>query len=146
MAEKSKRSAVKTLDDAGIKGGSPTDRIIGMLLERTEAVRELHEAMRAEFRGMIDTHSEVKSMMVRLVERLEHHEKADFEAFGTIHGSFKDLGMKIDNLGIQILTATNATAIQKAQFNAGWRVLAVLGGLLFAAFAIFAIFFNHNWR
>ena len=134
------------LDDANIKGGSPVDRVIGMLLERTEAMRELHESIREEFRGLIDTHAEIKNTMTRIGEKIEAHEKTDLAAFASVNASTAAIGGKIDSLSAQINAATTAAIIQKAQFNAGWKVIVVIGGLATAAFAIFAIFFNHNWK
>ncbi len=134
------------MDDAGIKGGSPQDRIIGMVLERTEAMRELHESMRKELRGLIDTHSDIKGVMTRISEKLEAHEKADLASFESVNKSSAAIGVKMDNLMQQITTATTASVIQKAQFNAGWKVIVVIGGLVMALVGVFAIFFNHNWK
>jgi hypothetical protein len=142
----SKIDTAQLIDDAGIKGGSPTDRVIGMLLERTEAIRELHDSMREEFRGLIDTHADIKNMMARLAEKHESHEKSDLAAFAAINQSNASVGAKVDSLSLQITAATTASVIQKAQFNAGWKVIVVIGGIATAAFAIFAIFFNHNWK
>lgn len=136
----------EALDDAGIVGGSPVDRVIGMLLERTEAVRELHETMRAELRELVDTHADVKAMMARFGERLEAHEKVDVAAFASVNASNQAILTKLDNLSAQINTATTASIIQKAQFNAGWKVIVVIGGLAMAVFGIFSIFFNHVWK
>jgi len=134
------------IDDAGIVGGSPQDRVIGMLIERTEAIRELHDSMREEFRGLIETHSEIRNMMVRMTEKHENHEKSDLVNFAAINQSNASIGAKVDSLSLQLTAATTATVIQKAQFNAGWKVIVVIGGIATAAFAIFAIFFNHNWK
>lgn len=140
----------KMLDDAGIKGGSPTDRIIGMLLERTEAMRELHENMRTSFKeeiaSLMETHADIKNMMTRMSERQESHEKSDLAAFAAVNNSNASIGAKIDSLSLQLNAATTASVIQKAQFNAGWKVIVVIGGIATAAFAIFATFFNHTWK
>lgn len=145
-----KRPHAQMLDDAGIKGGSPTDRIIGMLLERTEAMRELHDAMRKSFKEEIDslmaTHTDIKNMMIRISEKQENHEKSDLAAFAAVNAGHASIGAKIDTLSAQINAATTASVIQKAQFNAGWKVIVVIGGIATAAFAIFAIFFNHDWK
>lgn len=141
-----KDTTEQLLDDAGIIGGSPVDRIIGMLLERTEAIRELHESMRAEFRGLIETHAEIRNMMLRMADRQENHEKSDRESFASINLSNSTLGIKLDSLSGQIAVATTASVIQKAQFNAGWRVIVTIGGSAIALFSIFAIFFNHSWK
>jgi hypothetical protein len=137
------------LDDAGIIGGSPIDRVIGMLLERTEAMRELHESMRGSMREelhqMSATHADIKITLSRIMERQDNHEKNDLAAFATVHSSNARIDVKLDNLGQMIGAATTASVIQKAQFDAGWKVIVVVGGLVAAAFAIFAIFFNHRW-
>lgn len=136
----------RLIDDANIIGGSPTDRIIGMLIERTEAVRELHTSMREEFRSLVDTHADFKNAMARMIERQESHEKSDAVAFTAINNSHTSIVSKLDNLSLQINTAMTEAVIQKAQFNAGWKVIVVIGGVVAAAFAIFAIFFNHAWK
>lgn len=136
----------KLIDDANIKGGSPVDRIIGMLLERTEAIRELHDATREEFRGLVTTHADIKNMMTRVGERQENHERNDAASFEAVNVSTTAIGTKIDNLSSQITAATMASVIQKAQFNAGWKVIVSIAGMAMALFAIFAIFFNHPWK
>ena len=102
--------------------------------------------MRAEFRGLINTHTDIKNMMTRMAERHESHEKADTIAFTAINTSTASISAKIDGLILQINSTTTASLIQKAQFNTGWKVIVVIGGLVTAAFAVFAIFFNHNWK
>lgn len=135
----------RSLDDYGIKGGSPIDRIIGMLLERTEAVRELHDAMRVELRSLIDTHADVKAMMATLAERMENHERSDTAAFQNVKNTVGDLGAKIDALSASVLAATTAGVVQKAQFSAGWKVLVVIGSIAFFVSGVFFGFFNHKW-
>lgn len=141
-----RKAPEQLMDDANIKGGSPTDRIIGMLLERTEAIRELHDSMREEFRGLIDTHADIKNMMSRMADRQEQHERVDRDSFTAVNNSNAAISAKLDNLATQISTSTTASIIQKAQFNAGWKVIVVIGGIATACFAVFAIFFNHNWN
>lgn len=145
----------RLLDDASIKGGSPADRIIGMLLERTEAMRELHASMRTEFRRFIDTNSDIQTTLIRITDRMEAHEKADALSFESIRGSVLALGAEvkashvsltaeITALKVSLEAATVAAVIQKAQVNAGWKVITVIGGIALAVISIFAIFYNHK--
>ncbi len=142
----SQNNKERVLDDAVIVGGSPTDRIIGMLLERTEAIRELHDSMRQEFKLLITTHTDIKGMMVRMGERQDSHERNDTSAFTAINSSHATIVAKLDSLSAQINAARNEAIIQKAQLTAGWKVIVVVGGIIAACFAIFAIFFNHAWK
>jgi hypothetical protein len=130
--------------DTRILGGSHTDRAIGMLLERTEAVRELHEAMRREFKDLVITNANVNTMMKTIMDRLEAHERADTAAFAGINRSFDALVTKIDTLSADMRSANMSSRIQKAQFDTGWKVIVVVGGIVAACFAIFAIFYNHH--
>lgn len=136
----------RLIDDADIIGGSPTDRIIGMLLERVEAIRELHDSMREENRELIDTHAEIKNMMVRVSEKLDNHERSDLASFAAVNSTGASINAKLDGLISQINVATTDAIIQKAQFNAGWKVIVIIGGIAMAIFGIFAIFFNHTWK
>jgi hypothetical protein len=133
------------LDDKHIVGGSPIDRVIGMLLERIEAVRELHESMRTEFRQQIDTHAELKVMIAKLTERAEAHERNDTASFIAVNNAITNLGTEVKNLAALVTQATTAGLIQKAQFTAGWKVLTVIAAVFFAIMGIFFGFFNHPW-
>lgn len=141
-----KTNPERLLDDAGIKGGSPIDRVIGMLLERTEAVRELHDKLGTELRELRDTHTDIKNVMTRMADRQELHEKTDHDSFNAVNNSNNLINAKLDNLATQIATATTADAIQKAQFHTGWKVIVIIGGIAMAIFGIFTVFFNHNWK
>ncbi len=134
----------KLMDDANIIGGSPKDRVIGMLLERTEAMRELHESMRSEMRDLLNTHGDLKNMMGRIVERLETHEKSDTVSFGSLQTGNASISLKLDALTAQIASATTANLVQKAQLSAGWKVICYIGGFVLFLWAVFTTFFNHR--
>lgn len=133
-------------DEPSISAHSPTDRVIGMLLERLEAVRELHDNIRAEADEQRKDVSATQTMLARLIAKLENHEANDHVAFTGIKQAQDGLAQKIDNLASAIQQATTAGLIQKAQIAAGWKVIAVFGAIGTAVIAIFAIFFNHKWN
>ena len=135
----------KALDDAGIKGGSPIDRVIGMLLERTEAVRELHASMRTEYQQVVTSNGDVRLLLERLSERLANHEKTDMLSFEALRSSLAEVSAQMIALRTSIDAATTASVIQKAQVNAGWKVISVIGAIAIAGISLFAIFFNHKY-
>lgn len=118
---------------------------MGMLLERLEAVRELHDNIRMEADEQRKDVAATSVLLTRLVAKLESHEAADTIAFAGIRNSHDGLAQKIDNLTASIQQATTAGLIQRAQIATGWKVIAVVGSIAMAIIAIFAIFFNHRW-
>lgn len=131
--------------DHKILTNSPIDRVIGMLLERLEAVRELHASMREEADEQRKDMSSMHSAVARLVEKIENHDKADSLAFLALASNHTALSEKIDNLALAINTATTAGLVQKAQLSAGWRVIATIGAVSIVAITLFGILFNHKW-
>lgn len=126
-------------------GNSPVDRVIGMLLERLEAVRELHTAMKLEAEKQRDDMYQLHSAVATLVEKIENHDKSDTMAFASFSHQNNSLSAKIDTLTVSINTATTAGLIQKAQISAGWKVIATIGAIALGCIAIVGILFNHKW-
>lgn len=133
------------LPDTSFVTHSPTDRVIGMLLERLEAVRELHDNIRSEADEQRRDVSATQVLLAKLVSKLESHEASDSAAFTGIRASHEALAVKIDNLTNSIQQATTAGLIQKAQIAAGWKVIAVVGAIGSAVIFVFGILFNHKW-
>lgn len=132
-------------DELTFVTNSPVDRVIGMLLERLEAVRELHGSMREEADEQRRDMSAMHSAVARLIDKIDNHDKADGAAFSAINASHNSLSEKMDGLILAINTATTASIVQKAQLTMGWRVIAAVGAVVIACITLFGILFNHKW-
>jgi len=119
-----------------ILGGSSQDRAIGMLLERTEAVRELHSAMLNEYREQRKDSAKVQALMAQLSQKFESHEVADKAAFESIKDSHEKLGLKLDTVLVMVNKNNTDDAVQRAQIGTGWKVLAVLGAVCLGVISV----------
>lgn len=127
-------------EDRTIIGGSPLDRVVGMLLERVEAMRELHASMRDEAAKQRELIAGQAAIIAKLTEKLESHDRQDQINFSAVNASNTALGSKMDVLSAAITTATTTGLIQKAQMSAGWKVIAVIGAIVLAAIQVFSFF------
>ena len=132
-------------DEVSIITNSPSDRLIGMLLERLEMMRDLHQTMIAEGADQRKETGNMQVMLATLVARVEAHDRADVLAFKAVSASHEMLVSRMDALTTAVTSATTAGLIAKSQIAAGWKVIAVIGALAMGTIGIFATFFNHKW-
>lgn len=57
-------------------GGSPTDRLLGMLIERTEALRDETKELRAATNDLRDINSDMRTAVQSLTDRLANLERS----------------------------------------------------------------------